>query len=527
MGAKQRRGSIDSEMARFGSRTAGVASSVLLSKIITLVLAGISFIIVSRILGPANYGLYVLAASIAGTLGAMGGLGISATFPKFIAERSSGKRDEMGELVTSGVLLVLLAGVILAALAVLLSGPIARYVFGSASYSYLVVLAALMVVATLMLDLSYSILLGLGRRLALVTITAIQVGVQAAVSIGLALLGFGAVAPIAGATMGFAVGAIANLASTYRRERLSFAIPGRAALKGLLLFSLPIGVFSTVSGAVTNLSNIVLGIFSTSAIVGNVGVALRTGGIITIAVDSVGLALLPLFASVQAHRKGRSYTSRFYNYSVYLMFVLLAPVVLFIAILSPNISVILFTGSYAAAPLYISIVALGLLLTVVSNYTYTLLVSRNKVVEIMKYGLAVSAVQMILVLLLVPIFKGLALIAVGSIAAPSMLLAAYLWKANGALGIRLGWRRILGVLAVAMISALFMIPLVLLFSKSSFIIIVLAAMEQLAIYPVLLSYSGAVNAKDLAIIKRLSSGIPMVGWLVGALSDYALRFSRQ
>lgn len=52
-----------------GSKVANIAGFVLISKIITFTLSGVALILVTRLLGPTQYGIYTLAVTFAGIFG--------------------------------------------------------------------------------------------------------------------------------------------------------------------------------------------------------------------------------------------------------------------------------------------------------------------------------------------------------------------------------------------------------------------------------------------------------------------------
>ena len=52
-----------------GSKAASTASYVLIGKVFTFLMTGIALVIVTRILGPSQYGIYTLSVAFAGIFG--------------------------------------------------------------------------------------------------------------------------------------------------------------------------------------------------------------------------------------------------------------------------------------------------------------------------------------------------------------------------------------------------------------------------------------------------------------------------
>ena len=55
-----------------GKRSTRVLSSLFVGRFIATIIAGITFIVVARLLGPSDYGIYTLAVGIYSFIGAVG-----------------------------------------------------------------------------------------------------------------------------------------------------------------------------------------------------------------------------------------------------------------------------------------------------------------------------------------------------------------------------------------------------------------------------------------------------------------------
>ena len=69
-----------------GSKSANTASYVLTGKILTFLMTGIALVVITRLLGPNQYGIYTLSVAFAGIFGTAGYLGIGTALTKFISE---------------------------------------------------------------------------------------------------------------------------------------------------------------------------------------------------------------------------------------------------------------------------------------------------------------------------------------------------------------------------------------------------------------------------------------------------------
>ena len=516
----------DNKVRKLGYHTAGVATSVLFAKIASLIVTGLAFVLVSRLLGPTTYGVYVLAVAFAGVFTYFGILGIDTALPKFVAEyKSKGEKRKLEEVVSSAYVTILVMGVVLTIIAIAFGGLISQFIFKSSAYYNIVVIASLSIALSMLYGISYAALVGFGRKGFLVKLTLVQVMVQSVLSIALVLLGFGALAPIIGFIAGLVAGTLIAIMSIYSQEKLELRMPESASIRALLVFSLPIGVYSAVSGVVSNLANLILGFFASKAIVGNVGVALRFGSVMSLAVDSVGIALLPLFASL-TDKQHTKHTNRLYNYSVYLVLAILAPIIAAICVVSWNITIILWPN-FTSLPYLIPIVSIGVIFTMLGSYTATILISKNKVRELMKYSLLVSVSELVLLFLFVPVLRGLGLVAIASLFAPLLSFVLYIRLAGRLIGLKLEYGKIMRIFAASLITAAVIAPLPFIFMHSSIITLALTIVVLVVVYPPLVSMLNGLTEKDLTVVKGISHTMPGVGLLLSPLADYALRHKKK
>lgn len=512
-----------------GAHTAKVATSVLLGKVIVFLLTGISFIVVARLLGPGTYGIYTLAIAIIGIFGSVGDLGIGTSFNKFIPEYLGRKEyQKIKGLLVNGYALLLLFGGILTLITFLLAGVFSSYILHSITDAGIVEIASFLILLSILYGDSYSALIGFGSGRGIAITAAVEAAFQSSVSIALAILGFGAVAPILGLISGYGFGILAalllirKLTSGGKKTAVSFA-----GAKKLLTFSLPIGVSNILGVAVSNISLVVLGVFATSIVVGNFGVASRTGSLIDLITGSISVSLITMYSTAFGLKKSRAEISRFYNYSLYLAFVLIAPLLFFIGILATPFSYTAFSGIYKLSPIYISIMASGILLGLFGTYSYNLMISARKVRNVLKYSAITAALQFALLPVLVPEFKGVGL-TVLLFLVPSIILNVL--YANGLvriLKVKIKIGKIGRVLLANVISFAFVVAAMFLLETRFIPLLVISALLVLLIYPPVLSFVGALEGKDVEIIRKTAGRVPVINPVIEGLLRYASVFIRE
>lgn len=511
-----------------GGKTARIASSVLVAKTFTFVATGIAFILVARILGPGTYGIYTLAVAAAGIIGAFGDFGFSYTTVKFVSEYLEKKEPAKARATILGsyAWVVVLAG-ISTAIAFAMAGYIAQVVLHNPADTVVVEVAAFTIVTAALWNVSYSALVGIGKGRKITYAVAVQSSVQALASVSLALLGFGATAPLYGLVFGFFAGflfaAAIETAAPGMKGRISKTV---IEWKKLLNFAMPLGASNLIGGLVSNFATIYLGLFASAFVLGNFGITSRVSGMFDVIVGAIGFSLLPLFSATLSNKKATRNIGRYFNSSIHFSLLLVAPLILYIIALAVPFSFTVFGGVYTLAPLYIAIMCVGVLLSIISSYTGSLLVSSGKVRTFFAYNAVSAAILLVLVLLFVPIYTGLALIVITFLAIPALNSALYLNKVQKMFRMKVDYGKFARVIAASVASALFIVPLIFIFGGYTIALLVAAAIEQILIYPLVASKFGAIDKNTIEVLGRVTNAIPIIGAIMRLLIMYTNLFLR-
>ena len=503
-----------------GSRAANTASYVLIGRILTFVMTGIALVIVARLLGPSQYGVYTLAVAFASIFGSIGYFGIGTAVNKFVSESKQRKDSREIDNVVSNALAILFAsGIALTAVCFSLSGFVSLYVFHSASMSYVIKLVSFYIITSMLFGSVYDTLLGFGRGRHIAVVAGLEAVLQASVSIILAFMGFGALAPIFGLIIGFFAGFAVGMFLIFRYDGISLVMPSAKYLKKILGFSFPVAM-STIAGSLLGSFGLVfLGYFVVPAVIGNIGTAVRVSSMISIIFDSISFALLPAFSAALADRELSREIGRFYGYVVYLAIAIVSPVLFFMALFSKPFSYLIFGSSYAYAPLYISMMSIGLLLGVAGSYASTILISANRVRTVFKYNIAINLVVLALFLALVPYFGGNAYVMIAFILSPVIGDLVFIRELSKMFDVKLRLNKFARlILANAMVSA---VALLLYPFLSGAVLLASVAMVYILLYPPLAALLKGADIGDINTIRELSKSIPIVGGVLRALVDYA------
>jgi len=505
-----------------GIRTASVTSFVLLSKIVAFIFVGVAFIIITRILGPTSYGIYVLATGVAGVFSSIGNFGVATALNRFIAKYTGNKRKQ-AKVLSEGFMLITIVGVIATVIAFGFSGLIAGLYHGGSNYTYIFRLISLSIVLSMLFGAAYSSLVGLGKGMhAAASITAESI-FQSVVGVSLAVIGLGPVAPVLGIIAGYFAGFVVGIVLIFRNG-IKFTMPKLSGLKKLFQFSLPIAGSNILSAAVNNVALLLLGIFATTFVIGNFGIASRANYLFDIVLGSIGISLLPTFTASMRNRKTKSRTGEFYSYSVYLAFLLVAPMIFFVAVFAKQFSYTAFSSEYSLAPLYIAVTSIGLLIGIAGSYASTLLISAGKVRKVLSYNAIIAVIEFALMLLLVPVFKGIGLVVLLFIVNPLLVDFLFIRKSMQVFKARINWTRIARVVAANIIVSAIVYSALYFTGISYALVLLFGAISFVILYPIILGVIGGISTEDINLILKVSKGIPAIGYAIRKILGYTMFF---
>jgi O-antigen/teichoic acid export membrane protein len=321
----------------------------------TIILA-LGSIIIARLLGPENYGLYSVALIIPSFLIALSDLGISQALIRFSAQfRAQNKQLEAGDLINTGILFKLLLSILLS-LTLLLAPEI----------NLLIRLASLYLIGQSIYMAINSTFIGLDRMEKSGLLMNLQAIVNVASSVLLILLGFstsGAILGI-GVSVIFAssIGLIIIFArinpelTTGNGDNIDF-IPG---LKMMISYGMPLYVSTLMTSLLAPYQTLILTLFASNYEIGNYKTAMNFTVLITLLSYPIATSLFPAFSKMSI-REHREPIEKMFKLSVKYASLLIMPASLLIALLSREAVWLLYGPSYWLAPDYLTLYILNFL----------------------------------------------------------------------------------------------------------------------------------------------------------------------
>ena len=510
--------------AELARKTAKSASFLVSGKVVSMLIQVFMFVVVARLLLPKGYGIYTLALSTAGFASAVGSLNIGTylneRIPFLIAKK---KTHQIKNALGDAAIAIVLPGVALSLIGIALSVPIAEYVLHSVAL-YPVIIIAMATIAFSFIYNSFNLILvgfhdgkssGIGMILYSV--------VQAVFSILLVYLAGTLQGKIEGAIAGYIIALFAaslfQIFASSKPYGISFEIKGmRKRIGEMLRFSMPLTYSNIIGTIVTNFSVIFLGIFVLPSFVGYYGVASRIGTLIDVVAGTMATVLIPMFAEAINSKGISGKIDRFFYYSVYFGLLFTTPMVLYVTVFAHALMNTLFSSYYNGSTFYMQLVGIGMLIGILGSFATQLVISTRETKVVFKYSLYVGIVEFLALLVLVPIFHVVGLIAamlyVGGLAT-DILFMRYLKKK----GIRISFGKDLRILLANIILGIFLALLFLVGNPE--IMLAAGILVILVAYPPILVKIGAVADEEMKLLRKIGGGVPLVGRILNMMIGYA------
>ena len=520
----------DVDTFEIGVSSAKVASFVAITQILAVITSGIMLVVVARLLGPSDYGIYTLAYGVAAFFGSFGLFGVAHYMNRYIPHLlTDNKKQELAETLGASIVLLLLICVAFFLLGVVFSGFIASYVFHNAAYEKLIIIALFSSTFTMLMGLEYNILIGFKDGVGCAITYTSGSASTAIISIALVLLGYGPLGAILGTILGSLVGVVVGnvMINKHSKIVINIDVLGKRIerVQHMLRFSVILSASSMVSTMLNNFAIIFLGAFSLPEVVGSFGVAYRIGMVIVTVITFIGSVLLQMFSSVLAKKGSLQGVGKLYNQSIYFGVLFAAPIAAYLVALSHAFVTSVFP-SYTSAQFYIPLLSISLLLGIISAYASSVVISVGKVKKVLKYSALTAAVQLSLLILLVPFFDAYGIIL--GLYLSGSLVGNYLYVRymRRVLHIETSLAKVYKVIAASVALAFLLFPINML-SVSQTAQLFIGVIAGAVLYPILLGVTNALGSAELKTLDSVARSTPALGGLLSFAVSYAALFVRR
>lgn len=514
-----------SSAKELGVRTARAASLLISGRFVSIIISAAMFIIVARLLQPHNYGIYVLIMSAATIISTIGnpniGNYLKERIPRLAAQK---KTAEAGTALGDAFLISLCIGAALLIISVIFGNTISTYFLKAPNYNFALDLGFISVLASLLYSTFNDALISINKSGGAAFASIVHSTIQAVTSVSLVFMGFGIIGALSGFSIGLVFAFIFELYIANKTHPIRFAVKGMAKrFAEAINFSKYLTFSGVISSIVSNFSTIYLSFFVLPSIIGDYGIAQKALSAIDVITGSIALALIPMFSEAKQRSPSGPDAGKLFYYSIYLSLLVATPVVLFISIFSHVLIVLLFSASYAGATLYMQLIMLSIPISIFGAYGVNFVIGIGEPGKVMKYTLITGLVSVAAMVPLTMYFGVVGTIAaifyIGNII-PGMLYVKYILRR----GAKLNLSKISRVILANAVPAIALSAMLLL-NLQPILELVLGAIIYLAIYPILAAKFGAIEVKDIALIKESGDKLPFVGGILNAFLNYAAAFT--
>jgi O-antigen/teichoic acid export membrane protein len=497
------------EMARVSAKG---GLHLLWGLVVSTLISAVGTIIIARLLGADNYGLYTVALAAPNLISTFRDWGINSAMIRYSAQyNSENNTAKIRGIFVSGLLFEIILGLLLSVLSFALSGFLAT-TFNRPAIAPLIQIASFYVLAGALMNAATAAYTGMETMHLNSIMLIVHSIAKTALIVALVLLGLGTL----GAVTGFSIATtIAGLTSVllmftiYRSlpKPLNSKLEILETTKTLLKYGLPVSISTILSGFLAQFYSWVLAIYvSNNAIIGNYSVAVNFVVLITFFATPVTTMLFPAFSKLDA-QKDKALFGNIFQYSVKYASFIVVPVTAMVMVLAqPAISTI-FQERYVQAPLFLALLSITYLYTAFGSLSAgNLIIGQGYTKFISKISILTAAIGFPLSFFLISSFGVLGLIVNSlTVSLPSLIISLRFikkqfevsvdWVSSGKI---LFSSALAAILTYVLISELaFSNPIKLIIGIVAFVIILLAAAL----------ITKTVNAGDVNNLREISNGL--------------------
>ncbi len=508
-----------SEINKLGVSTAKgsvifVSAQVFSSVVTLLLLVGMT-----RLLKPADFGLYSIAVAFAAVLGMGGNFGIGTALRKMLPENLRNRQRVM-DLINGSYFISCVLALAISILGIIFSGWIATNIYNNASLSLPLQIASAVVFLSVIMNTTFGALVGVDKVKEAAVADILYSTFQLIASVPLVLLGYGITGAMVGYAFGFLIGI--GLGIFYLVSKIGYRItkPLKKTTSELFRFSVPIAVSNIAAFGATNFAVLILGVYASAVVVGNYSAAFRLGSIFTIVLSSLTFILLASFSKAFSDRNMSKRIEHIYNSSLRYSLVFILPLLAYVMAASAPLTHLLFSHLYTLAPFYLSVIAFGITLGIIGSFAGTLIISYGDTKKFMYYQIAIIAVELVLLIVLTPLLNVTGTLLAVFVIAPLLSDIVFMYALERQFSIGVDKERMIRTI----IPSLLLWALATLISAAlgqRLLVILIDAVLMLLLYPPLMVLFKAIDNKSIAFIRTVAGTLGFAG----ALMEYVLKYA--
>jgi O-antigen/teichoic acid export membrane protein len=517
---------------RMGKASATGSFQLLLGVAVSTTIMAVGTVILTRLMSPAEYGLYGVALIPSLTMNLFRDWGVNSAMTKFIANcRASGKGADMRNIIVAGLTFEVATGLVLSFLSLFLASFIASTIFHRPESVPFISIVSMTIFAGSLLTAAQSSFIGF-ERMGLNSFAVVcQSIVKTIAGPLLVLLGYSVLGAVLGYTLASLAAGIIGLATLYfvlfrPLKKTGIGEPEISkTLKTMLKYGVPLSISSILGGLLGQVYAFIMASFASDVMIGNYSATVNFSVLLTFFTIPIGTVLFPAFAKLDPQKEHELLKTVFTS-SVKYTAILLVPATMAIMALSGPMVSTLFGERYVFAPFFLTLYVIGNLFAVLGNLSLgSFLSGVGETKILMRQSIMTLTIGLPLGFLLIPKFGIIGLILSNLLAGlPSMFWGLHwTWKHYRAKADFKSSTKIFTASAVAAIVTYASLNFV---NLAEWIRLVIGITIFLAIYIFTAPMIGAVTQTDINNLRTMFSGLGILSRLINIPLTIAERIGK-
>jgi len=313
----------------------------------------VSSIVIAKLLGPEDYGLFSLVLVIPALFIGLIDFGINSAITKFVAEfRSEGRISDAKLVIKSGLYLVLTLGVIASVLCFIFSDALSTYIINTPEASGYIKIASIIILIQTLFNTLGAIFIGLDSMENNAFMMVIRAVTKVLLSTFLIILGFSILGALVGHIICYvvAVSLCLTILTFKLRKKTDDNKSSSRILKSMLKYGAPIYLSCLVTLFITQYQTIILAFFASKIVVGN----FQVSALFSTAIGFMVYPFTALFPAFSKFSHKSEQLSRFFMRSVKYTALLLVPGSVAIALMSKDLIYAFYGSEYTLASTFVA-----------------------------------------------------------------------------------------------------------------------------------------------------------------------------
>ena len=486
-------------------------------------IAALASILIGRLLGPDNYGLYSLSLTPSSFLLIASGFGINIALVKYLSEfEREGKYNLIKRYIAIGLSTQLAIGVGLAVLLIYFSDLFALYLINRPEASIYIKITAIYIVGVVVFRVINQSLIGLNRMDRSSLVTLLQSISKFTIAIGLIILGYGVFGAVSGHSISYLIAGLIGLAILYimtrgKKDGNDVNPSGVEVLSGMIRYGFPVYLSTILTTGIGIYRNYLMALYASNTEIGNFTAAFNLSTSIAIFIAPIATVLFPAFSKLRLDEEANIARGLFKRAVKYSTMVIL-PITIFVIVSSKEFTYTFYGSSYILAPEYLELASLRYVIvglgSVVLMSFFNGIGDTGKVFR-MGVITAVSALILYPILILTLHMTGLIIGIVISLALP---IIYGLYKAYKEYNVSIEFNSILRIYVAGIFAGLITYAIKYYIELGRPIYeLVTYGLIYLIIYLIILPYLRGITLDDIEILDKSFRNIKVVGLITHML----------